>query len=771
MDNKIITKSKRKLDLLPSKIDLKKITKVRSVEKDCAEVLFLTTYPPRECGIATYSKDLLSALNAKFGKSLKLSITALEDNQNPQVYPDTIESTLNTASSLDYIKEANRINTLRNIDLVLIQHEFGLFAKNEFGFLEFLKFLDKPIAITFHTVMPKPNMNLRENVIRIASFSRAIIVMTETSAKILMDDYGITKDKIVVIPHGTHLISYSDNDILKAKYKLSGMKVLSTFGLLGPGKSIETTLEALPEVLVKYPETIFLILGRTHPTLMRENGEVYREFLENKVHALGLENNVRFVNMFLPLNELLEYLQLTDVYLFTSKDPNQAVSGTFSYATSCGCPVISTPIPHALEVLQNNAGTIFDFEDSGQLEQAIVGLLDDEVTQVQMSINGLSAAATTCWENAAIAHAKVFERLAREDLKLKFEKPPVKLEHIKKMTTKTGIIQFSQINQPDIETGYTLDDNARALIAFCQHYKLTGDKSDLEYIKIYFNFVSSCFRSDGRFLNYVDKVHKFTDQNDEVNLEDSCGRALWALGYLISVASHLPKEYYYIEDKARFLFEEGIKSMQDAHSTRAMAFMVKGLYYYNQGGFGKCINSDVHKFADRLLKMYLHENTDGWRWYESYLTYGNSVLPQAMLMAYLMTLQPVYRRVAQVSFDFLLSKIFVDGSIRVVSNRNWLRRGEKFDTSFKGGEQPIDIAYTIFALGLFHKIFPELGYDKKMEQAFNWFMGDNPLGQTIYNPCTGGCYDGLELYNVNLNQGAESTISYLLSRMAFEEDY
>lgn len=775
MDNETITEKRARPSekkTYSSKIDKGKIQelakRVKKSEPRVSEIIFLTSYPPRQCGIATYSKDLEQALSKKFGQSFILKVFPLESKSEQHQYPKDIEHVLNTNNVLDFQRASHRINSDPNVGMVLIQHEFGLFKDGENAFLEFLEFLDKPIAITFHTILPKPTPGLKQNVKRMSSLSDAIIVMTQTSAEILTQTYGVRADKITVVPHGTHLVLYENKDFLKEKYGLSGKKVLSTFGLLGPGKSIETTLNALPAIITKFPETVFLIIGRTHPTLVKEEGEIYRDFLTAKIDELGIKDQVRFVNEFVPLKELLEYLQLTDIYLFTSKDPHQAVSGTFSYALSCGCPVISTPIPHALEVLQNDAGIMFDFEDSGQLERAVIQLFENDEARHRLRLNGLNTSATSAWENAAIAHAKIFEKLGK-GIRLKYHKPPIDLKHIKNMTTEVGMIQFSNINSPDIESGYTLDDNARALIAFCQHYQLTGRASDLKYIKIYFNFIQCCFRYDGTFLNYVDKDFQFTAQNHPENLEDASGRAIWALGYLLSVSKHFPEAYRGIEDRARFVFEEAIKEMENVHSPRSMAFMINGLYHYSHANDSKCMNALVTKFADRLVQMYRHEAKEDWRWFESYLTYGNAILPHAMLMAYSMTLNGDYRKIAKTAFDFLLSKIMTGNSIRVISNKNWLKSNEKLDRAFQGGEQPIDVAYTILALRFFHGIFPDSGYDVKMQGAFNWFLGENPLKQTIYNPCTGGCYDGLELHNVNLNQGAESTLSYLLARMAFED--
>src|SRR6185295_18802690 len=314
---------------------------------------------------------------------------------------------------------------------------------------------------------------------------------------------------------------------------------------------------------------------------------------------------------------------------------------------------------------------------------------------------------------------------------------------------------------PDIDSGYTLDDNARALIAMCRHFELTGDTKDIQYINIYFNFIKYCMQSGRNFLNYVNKERKFTEQNNYTNLEDSNGRAIWALGQLLCIKDLLTVE---LVQEAEWIMENALLNISRIRSTRAMAFVIKGLYYRNRKNRSIQDAQLIKEFADRLVQMYRHEKTDTWRWFESYLTYANSLLPEAMLCAWLVTGEPLYKEIARTSFDFLLSKIFVANSIKVISNKSWLYKEELVPITI-GGEQPIDVAYTILALKKFDDVFKDEGYRKKMETAFNWFLGNNHLHQVIYNPCTGGCYDGLEENYVNLNQGAESTISYLLARL------
>lgn len=405
-----------------------------SIEKKIVslpEIVMISTYPPRECGIATYSQDLIFALNNKFNKSFDIKICALQSENDDHMYPENVSYVLETSMSKSYKVLANEINQNRNIALVIIQHEFGLFASNEEDFFNFLRTIVKPVVVVFHTVLPNPNDFIKHNVQKIEQYADAIIVMTQSSAKILTDDYGINQNKIEIIPHGTHLVQHTNKDVLKAKYNFSNRKIIATFGLLSSGKCIETSLNALREIERKHPEVLFLIIGKTHPNVIKTEGEKYRLSLEARIYALNMQKNVTFINKYLPLNELLEYLQLTDIYLFTSNDRNQAVSGTFSYAISCGCPIISTPIPHAVEVLQNGNGIIIDFENPSQLSAQVNHLLVNEVLRKDISFKGIHKLAPTAWENAALAHAMLFKKVGLKDIELHYKIPAINLNHNK----------------------------------------------------------------------------------------------------------------------------------------------------------------------------------------------------------------------------------------------------------------------------------------------------------------------------------------------------
>ncbi|MGZ8558819.1 MAG: glycosyltransferase [Chitinophagaceae bacterium] len=727
------------------------------------EILFLTSYPPRQCGIATYSQDLIKALNNKFSGSFSIKVCALESGEATFHYPAEVKYTLKTSLSEAYHQLAQTINNDKPLKIVLIQHEYGFFQKQEEAFLQFLYLLIKPVVIVFHTVLPKVDVILNEKVNRIANACEAIIVMTNNSAKILVEDYDILPAKITVIPHGTHLVLHENKELLKEKYVLKGRKVLSTFGLISSGKSIETTLEALPAIINENHEIVFLVIGKTHPEVVKIEGEKYREYLESIVKLYELENHVVFINSYLTTPVLLEYLQLTDIYLFTSIDPNQAVSGTFSYAMSCACPIISTPIPHAKEVLTKDTGIIVDFKDLRQLAENIILLLNNDPLRNALSINTLQNIVSSAWENSAVAHAMLLNKTSVSKIPLRFSLPEININHIKRMTTNIGIIQFSKINQPDIDSGYTLDDNARALIALCMHYEMSGIKKDLIYIKKYFNFIKYCQQPSGNFLNYADKDKTFTEQNYSVNLDDANGRAVWALGYLVSLKKSLPDE---IISDAEAVIHKILPNLETIHSARAMAFVIKGLYYLNSTTNSSENLSIIKTLANRLVDMYKHESDAEWNWFEDSLTYANSVLPEAVLDAWMLIGEPIYKKIAMSSFDFLLSKTFNENGIEVISNKNWLQKGAE---KCPFGEQPIDVAYTILALSNFYDAFKKDTYFQKMKIAFDWFLGNNRLHQIVYNPCTGGCYDGMEENNVNLNQGAESAVSYLMARLTVEK--
>ena len=726
-----------------------------------SKIIFMSTFPPTQCGIATYTQDTIKGINDVYGNSITCEICELVKSplENPtQAY------TLNTKNREDYTRVANEINNDDAIKLIHIQHEFGLFDGN-YGdhLLDFLNVIKKPVTFTFHSVIQNPNSELKTFVKLLLSYSNSVFVMTRKSQEILIKDYDIQKEIITCVSHGTHIVIYEKPEEAKAKFDLQDRMVLSTFGLLGEGKSIETGLHALPKIIKNHPNVLYLVIGRTHPNLIEEGVDAYRDKLEGIVKDLNLEKNVRFINQYLDTNELLNYLKATDVYMFTSKDPNQAVSGTFAYAMSCACPLVASKIPHTVEVLTSDCGILVDIGNSDQFAEAAIKLLSDDSLREEMGINAFRKTRASSWENVAIKHMETYKTLMVNPSEIEFNYPSIELAHVKKMTTDLGIIQFSKISVPDLSTGYTLDDNARALVALCMHYKLTNDKADLPYILIYLDFIIRCQNPEGDFTNYIDQYNReHIEQNAEVNLEDSNARGVWALGSLISIKDILPEG---IVQKASTSFLNSLKWAETIESPRSIGFATKGLYLYNSTIPNLYVSAIINKLNSKLVSNYEIHATKDWKWFENYLTYGNGILPESMLFAYLVTNKPIYKKIALESLEFLLSKMFTKQGFKVISNNGWYHKDSQPQ---EYGEQPIDVSYIIQTLNSFYTAFKNPLHKEYMKTAFNWFLGKNHLNQIMYNPISGGGYDGLEKENVNLNQGAESTVCFLTARLIME---
>lgn len=730
-----------------------------------SKLLFVTSCLPRECGIATFANDLVMTIKSQMDDSIEIEICALENGHQGFDYPKEVKYVLDATKFEQYQQIAEKINEDHQVKTVMIEHEFGLFG-GEWGdyLLSMLDVLVKPVFVTFHTVLPHPEKKIFQTITNIADKAEKIVVMTDSSRQLLIDDYNIPEDKIQVIPHGTHMILWRRNEKAKERFGISHRPIITNFGLLVRQKSIETAIDALSEIKKSYPDVLYLVLGKTHPEIKKVEGEKYRHFLEKRVKQLGLEENVQFVNKFLDIDELLDYLSISDIYLFTTKNRDQAVSGTFIYAMGSACPIIATSIPHARELLSEDAGILVDFEQPQQISRATIRLLNDENLRKRMGKNAFYKIRHTIWENVANQIMELFRPFI-EHSNYRYRIPPINLEHIKHLTTDMGIIRFSNFDIADINSGYSMDDNARALIAMSQHYELTKKPSDLKLVNTYLDYIVYCQKSDGSFINYVDKDGSIHIRNNTENLDDTNGVAIWALGFLLSQDNFNKL----MLDKAEICMQNAITNVENIHSPSAMAFTIKGLYYYNLKKYDKKITASIKVLADRLLEYFNKVADKNWHWFEEYLTYTNALLPEAMLYAWKATGNISYHIIAKATFDFLLSKIFKDGCVKIFSNDGWIHKTKESQEGFS--EQPINVAYTIMAIDLFYSELGEPHYLTKLNIAFDWFLGLNHLSQIIYNPATGGCYDVLEKDGVNLNQGAESTTSYLLARMIMVKHY
>ena len=729
------------------------------------KMLIVSSYPPRECGLATFSNDIINAVEVVFGKTLPIEVCALQNEKSQFQYNSEVTHILSTFFLVDYRKAAEEINERDDIGLVCVQHEFGLFG-GEYGdyLLAFLLALNKPVITVFHSVLPNPDKKRKKIVRAIADLSDRIVVLTKKSQEILIKQYRYRNSKIIVIPHGTHIVLWEQKEKLKIKYDYSDKIVMSTFGLISENKSIETVLYALPEIVNKHPEVIYLVIGKTHPEIIKREGERYRNMLMNIVQELHLENNVLFINEYLELNQLLEYLTLSDIYLFTSKDPNQAVSGTLAYAMSCGCAVISNPIPHAVETINDDIGILLKgFGKSDEFQKAIIKLIDNKEKRISMGRNAFSLTRATTWENVAIQYGLLFGELTNRVEDLRFNIPPIKLDHIKELTTDFGILQFSNFSQPDPTSGYTLDDNARALIDMVMYHKYYEDDVALKLANIYLSFIESMQRDNGWFDNYRNYEGQLTNQNYEVNLEDANGRALWSLGYVIAHKQILTVDFVLRAEKC---WDKALERINDINSPRAIAYAIKGLYFYYSVYQKEKIKQLIEQLANMLLHQYKISSKEDWYWYEDYMTYANNVLPEAMMYSFLTTKDKRFKKIAEISFDFLLAHYFMKGQLTVISNKGWFK---KENERFFYGEQPIEVATTIIALDLFYNVTGMKKYRDQLELAFSWFLGNNHLNQIMYNSKNGASYDGLEDKRININQGAESTLCFFKTQIIMEQ--
>lgn len=725
------------------------------------KIVFVSTFPPTQCGIATFTEDIIQALSGIYGRSISCEIAEI-----------TFDGKSHTSSAFHlpskdlnaYERVAHEINADADVKLVHIQHEFGLFG-GEYGdyLFHFLEVIAKPIAYTFHTIIPNPNSQLRSVVQLLCSYSEAIFVMTVKSKEILTADYGIDENRIAIVPHGTHLGDYEPTELAKKKFGLEDRLILSTFGLLSQGKSIETGIKAMVKIVQRFPNALYLILGKTHPNTIIDGVDTYRNQLEQLVKAEGLEGNVQFINEYLKTTRLLEYLKATDVYLFTSKDPNQAVSGTFSYAMSCSCPIVASKIPHTNECLTDDMGILADIQNEDQFASAAIKLLDNQNLREQMGLNAFAKTTQTSWENTALKHMNKYQEVVDDFKECKIRYPKIQLAHQKKMTTHMGMLQFCKISEPDLSSGYTLDDNARALIVMCKHFELSSDDKDVSYLLIYLNFIKRCQLPSGRFINYIDQFNQVEPRNDNENLEDANGRALWALGTLISLKEIVPQIIF---EQALKCFNTGLNGFENYHSPRALSFAIKGLFQANLISPTTEYRALIATLSDKIASHYQHNSSQNWHWFEPQLTYANSIMPEAMLLSHLVLGKVLYKEIALQSMEFLSSKMFLDGKFKIISNKGWHQKGS---IPHQFGEQPIEACYMMHALDLFYHTFENSTYKKQLKIAFDWYLGKNHLNHIMHNPVTGGCYDGLEKENVNLNQGAESTVCYLMSRLLIEK--
>lgn len=722
-------------------------------------IAYLSSFPPRECGIATFTQDLTTAMDAAYNPAIKSTIIAInEDESSIYNYPKKVKKSISAHELPSYVTLAKNLNRDENIKLINIEHEFGLFG-GEWGdyLIPFLQVVEKPMVITFHSVIPNPEENLKKTVQLIISKIKTAIVMNQLSADILENQYQIPKSKIQIIPHGIPSAAFESSAAHKTELDLENRIVLSSFGLLSRNKGVEYFIRALPKIVKNFPNAIYLILGETHPVIRRNEGESYRNFLMKEVERLNLKNHVKFYNKYLSLEEIIKFLKSSDIYISPTTDTNQSVSGTLSYALGCGRPIISTTTSYAKYLLkEDNTGILVRPKNSGDFTKAVISLLNNPQKIKVMSVAAYEASRHMTWPNVAAQHFKIYQKIA--DLVPENKLPPIKMDHVIRMTDAFGIFHHAKYSTPEPRYGYSLDDNARALIACVDYYKISPSPTIANLIKTYLNFIKSVANSDGSFSNIVSRK-KIIDRTKD---EDVQGRNIWALAHA-SCAHHLPEE---IQKEAFVLYRGALSYLPKLSSPRAVSFAINGL----RDRMACCSSNHekeiLKKFANTLIDAYKERASLDWQWFEDHLTYSNSKLPEALYQAYEILQQKIYLTVAEKTLDFLTNITFDKDHYAPIGQNGWYFRNKKrayFD------QQPEDSASMVQTKIIAYEITKNRKHLDDAFSAFRWFLGDNHIHQMVYNESTGGCHDGVGEHSINLNQGAESTISYLMARLAFEK--
>lgn len=724
-------------------------------------ILYVSTFPPRECGIATFTKDLTKAMDKKFNPTLKSKILAINDNGSSIYnYGNKVKLQLNESYIERYIEIAKKINNDDRIKLVSIQHEFGLFG-GEYGdyIIPFLETLNKPVVVTFHSVLPDPDTDRLRIVKAIAKRSSAITVMAETAVDILTKEYGVEEKKINVIHHGVPTFHPYRKKRIKQKLGLENHFIILTFGLINKGKGIEYTIKSIAGVVKKHPNVLFLVIGETHPVVRKKEGEIYRNKLIKLVEKLNLKDNVKFYNKYLTLQEIIWYLEAADIYVNAALDSNQITSGTVAYAIGAGKAVISTPSLYGKEMMSGEKGIIVPFKNSDAIVSAITKLIENPEYKKGLEKNAYEFGTKMQWNNIAAQYLDVFKDIIKIKETVGMHKfPKFKLTHLLTLTDDTGVIQHAKHSVSNRGTGYTLDDNSRALIVAVKSYNLFRDSQSFELTKEYLSFIQYCQRKDGMFHNLLSYDRMFLDK---IGSEDSYGRAIWGLGMVIS-----SKIYENIKANAKFIFDNAIKNYKRINSVRAKAFAINGLYNYYKVYKNKDIKDKIKYLANSLVRQYNKNKSSDWKWFEDSITYSNGILPSSFFLAYDILKDKKYLDIGKESLDFLSSLVIIDNKLVLIGHNGWyFKDGER---SFHD-QQPVDAASMVHAYKTAYDITKNEDYYKELLLSFHWFLGKNSINQSVYDEVTGGCFDGLLPNCLNLNQGAESTIAYLMARLNVEE--
>ncbi len=732
-------------------------------------IAFIGNSLPRQCGIATFTGDLSDALARTF-RQAEVFVVPVNDIKEGYDYPDRVWFEITEKDVASYRRAADFLN-INNVDVVNLQHEFGIFGGPAGShILILLRELRMPTVITLHTILHEPEPTQRAVMEELAELSDGLVVMTNRSAELLREVYGIEEHKIEIIPHGIPDVPFVDPSFYKDKFGVEGKNVLLTFGLLGPSKGIECVIEALPAIIDRHPDTVYIILGATHPTLKRHQGEIYRLSLQQLARECGVESRVIFHNRFVSAEELTEFLGAADLYVTPYLNTAQAVSGTLAFAVGAGKAIVSTPYWHAEELLAEERGVLAPIGDSDAIAEAVIGLLDDPVRRDAMRKRAYLFGRDMIWPKVARRYMEAFDHARDMRLhrprpafeattldKRPGELPLLKLEHLRRMTDGTGLLQHATFGVPNYSQGYCTDDNARALI-FSVLVDEAADVSSEElsgFASRYMAFIQHAFHPrTKRFRNFFSHDRRWLEEEGS---EDSHGRAMWALGTVVA-----RRQQQGIREWAGQLFEAALPPTLQFKNPRAWAFTLLGIHEYLTRYSGDRIAQDAQRvLGERLLDMYQPGSDSDWLWFENVLTYCNAKLPHALLVCGRSMSRDDMVETALESLEWLTQVQLADGGhfVPIGCNGFYPRGGERarFD------QQPIEAHATVSACLEAHRATGDDQWKVEAQRAFDWFVGRNDLRTPIYDPSTGGCHDGLQPDHVNPNLGAESMLAFLLS--------
>lgn len=747
-------------------------------DEDIGSIAVIGNYLPRRCGIATFTSDLVEGLSA-LSPDIDCWTVAMNDRVEGYPYPEKVRFEINQNKLADYGIASQFLN-ISGADIVCLQHEFGIFGGAAGShLLKLLGELHMPVVTTLHTVLKDPAPEYLEVMCKLSDLSDKLVVMSHKAEDFLQDIYGVPREKIAFVHHGIPDMPFIDSSFNKDKFEVEGKKVLLTFGLLSPSKGIETVLQALPAILEKHPDVVYIILGRTHPHVLKSQGESYRIMLQQMVHKLGINRQVIFQNSFVALRELGEFLGIADIYISPYPQEAQITSGTLAYAMGTGKAIISTPYWYAVEMLAAGRGKIVPFKHPDALAKQVNALLGNDGERHAMRKKAYTFTRGAVWKEVSRQYLEIFREVRQnrirhprprysyvEEIKAitSFDLPEIKLDHLKALTDDTGILQHANHTIPDRSYGYCTDDNARALLVAVLGQKyLPANGFGLDALAgHYLGFLLHAYDVEtGRFRNFMDYSRQWAE---EIGSEDAHGRALWCLGKAVA----------YLENPGQLavstvLFKKALGVAENFFAPRAVAFTLLGLDAYLCKFSG---DSDAKRIrdilADRLFIQFKNHGTEGWPWLEDALSYANAKLPQALIVSGSRMQRSDLMNMGLGCLKWLLAIQTDNHHFVPIGSNGWYQKGGK-RTRFD--QQPIETKAMVDACVEAYTLTRDRQWFETAVMCFNWFLGHNDLNMPLYDPTTGGCRDGLMVDGINQNEGAESTLAWLLSLMTLQKLY